>query len=174
MQEWYLYRHFSRCWGTFGALIQKPFGINQTVECTLEPPWIDNIRNISCIPEGTYTATLTRSNRFKRDLYELHDVPGRSGIRIHNGNLAGDTSMGYRSDSGGCILLGVMFDYVYGQLGVRNPINSPGWALDTFHRSTHGEPIQIKVSALPPEYMTKHTEYVLQIAAETPARRGEA
>lgn len=40
----------------------------------------------TAIPTGTYKVSLTWSNRFKRVLPLLHDVPGFEGIRIHAGN----------------------------------------------------------------------------------------
>lgn len=54
------------------------------------------------IPAGTYKVRLTYSGRFQRTLPELLEVPGRSGIRVHPGNDAGDTL--------GCILLGFTRD----------------------------------------------------------------
>lgn len=70
---------------------------------TLELPWNDNKRSISCIPAGTYLCRKT----FKRttlgglvipETFEVMRVPGRSGILIHVGN--------YPKDTQGCILLG--------------------------------------------------------------------
>lgn len=52
----------------------------------------------TCIPLGTYPVVLTFSNRFKKVMPEIMNVPGFSGIRIHAGNTAEDTD--------GCILLG--------------------------------------------------------------------
>ena len=52
----------------------------------------------TCIPNGTYTVVLSYSNRFKRVLPELLDVPHFLGIRIHSGNSSKDTE--------GCIILG--------------------------------------------------------------------
>ena len=52
----------------------------------------------TCIPNGTYTVVLSYSNRFKRILPELLDVPHFLGIRIHSGNSSKDTE--------GCIILG--------------------------------------------------------------------
>lgn len=52
----------------------------------------------SAIPYGTYNVTITPSNRFKRDLPLVENVPGFEGIRIHPGNTAEDTD--------GCILVG--------------------------------------------------------------------
>lgn len=52
----------------------------------------------TAIPYGTYTIILSMSNRFKRVLPLLLDVPDFEGIRIHSGNTA--------KDSLGCILVG--------------------------------------------------------------------
>lgn len=74
--------------------------INGEFEChTLE----DEIRNVkiygeTAIPCGTYDIIVTMSNRFKKELPILLDVSNFSGIRIHSGNTAADTS--------GCILVG--------------------------------------------------------------------
>ena len=53
---------------------------------------------LTAIPYGTYKVILSMSNRFKRVLPLLLDVPEFSGIRIHAGNTA--------DDSLGCILVG--------------------------------------------------------------------
>lgn len=54
---------------------------------TLELPWLDNLKTISCIPSGTYKVEKTYSPRFKRDLWLVKDVPNRSGIRFHSANF---------------------------------------------------------------------------------------
>jgi hypothetical protein len=68
---------------------------------TLEPPWRDNRRNVSCIPEGRYSCHfLPRSNSGKyRNIYHVRDVEGRSGILVHNGNIVRHTL--------GCVLIGM-------------------------------------------------------------------
>ena len=56
------------------------------------------IQDETAIPRGTYKMIMSMSNRFKKVLPELLDVPGFSGIRIHTGNSDKNTS--------GCLLLG--------------------------------------------------------------------
>jgi hypothetical protein len=66
----------------------------------LELQWADNAPQVSCIPVGDYKLRWTLSNRFKRYTWQIMDVPGRSGIRVHSGNFAGAGL----SDSLGCPL----------------------------------------------------------------------
>jgi len=76
--------------------------INSESFCdTLENPWLDNQRNISCIPEGQYKVRLRLARESaSRDYLHLlvQDVPNRDWILFHRGNTAKDTS--------GCILVG--------------------------------------------------------------------
>lgn len=68
---------------------------------TLENPWLNNKRNISCIPEGSYKVRLRLARESAtRDYLHLlvQDVPNRDWILFHRGNTAKDTS--------GCILVG--------------------------------------------------------------------
>jgi hypothetical protein len=89
--------------GTFTekSTIGKLF-INGEVFCdTLENPYINNKRNISCIPEGQYKVRLRLARESaSRDYLHLlvQDVPNRDWILFHRGNTAKDTS--------GCILVG--------------------------------------------------------------------
>ncbi|WP_262249831.1 DUF5675 family protein [Parapedobacter soli] len=54
---------------------------------TIELPWRDNRRNVSCIPEGRYRLVRSLGRRFHYCI-RLLDVPGRSGILIHPANDA--------------------------------------------------------------------------------------
>lgn len=65
---------------------------------TLERPWINNSKMISCIPEGKYIVNKHYSPTFK-ECFRIPNVPGRSEILIHAGNFVVDTK--------GCILVGL-------------------------------------------------------------------
>lgn len=82
---------------TFGVLLQEdqiPFAL------TLERPWKDNQRSISCIPAGAYTCKRVTSPKFGVT-FEVLNVPGRQEILFHKGNI--------QEDSHGCILIGEQF-----------------------------------------------------------------
>jgi len=64
---------------------------------TLELPWKENERRVSCITAGIYRTIKHGSPKFKQSFW-LQDVPGRSEILIHAGN--------FTSQILGCILPG--------------------------------------------------------------------
>jgi hypothetical protein len=74
--------------------------VNGVFECyTLEDKEREvKIKNETAIDKGTYKVIITPSNRFKRDLPLLLNVPKFEGIRIHSGNTNHNTE--------GCILVG--------------------------------------------------------------------
>lgn len=57
---------------------------------TIELPWRDNKRRVSCIPAGKYEVLRHKSPKFG-DCYILANVPSRSGILIHVANDADDS-----------------------------------------------------------------------------------
>jgi len=56
------------------------------------------IKSQTAIPYGRYRMRISYSPRFKKDLPEILNVPGFTGVRIHSGNTQDDTE--------GCILVG--------------------------------------------------------------------
>jgi len=80
---------------TIGELL-----IDGVFECfTLEDIERDvKVKSETAIPKGTYKVIINQSNRFKRLLPLLINVPNFEGVRIHSGNSNHDTE--------GCILVG--------------------------------------------------------------------
>lgn len=118
--------------GTFGRLY-IPEAAMAACE-VLELPWRDNRPGVSCIPDGDYEVSyMARSaiGRFE-DVYWLREVPARTGILIHAGNRAGDVARGYRADSDGCLLPGM----VRGSLGHQPAVLRSREALSWLHHYT--------------------------------------
>ncbi len=89
----------------------KVVSFNPLLVCsTLELPWKDNARNVSCIPEGTYQFAKRKigsfyarySKRLGHDFtIQVKGVPDRDYILVHIGNVLEDTR--------GCVLVGRRF-----------------------------------------------------------------
>jgi hypothetical protein len=80
---------------------------------TLELPWRENRRRISCIPPGLYT--VRRREKWKRTAkygftYQVENVPGRDAILFHPANRP--------SEIEGCIATGLSIGFVDGVRGV--------------------------------------------------------
>ena len=91
--------------GTFGRLSAAGRGWH-----TVERPWADNARNVSCIPEGVYTVRRDYYHRGGYEAFEIENVPDRSEIKIHIGNTMDDVS--------GCIAVGMDLGWVHGKWAV--------------------------------------------------------
>ena len=91
--------------GTFGVL-----RMDGEVFCvTLEPPDRGNLPDVSCIPAGEYECCRVETPSFGTT-FEIADVPGRTHILFHQGNVVADTH--------GCVLLGRSFGHVGGERAV--------------------------------------------------------
>lgn len=89
----------------YGVLVNglTPFAV------ALERPWRNNRVGESCIPAGTYECKRVLSPKFGVT-FEVTNVPGRSAILFHKGNID--------DDSHGCILVGESFNPVLGKPGI--------------------------------------------------------
>ena len=68
--------------------------------CTLELPWNENKRNISCIPTGEYKVKIRESEKYGLH-YQVENVMMRDYILIHPAN--------YYKQLRGCIAVGKAF-----------------------------------------------------------------
>jgi len=66
---------------------------NVILSNSLELPWLNNQRNVSCIPEGIYPIVQRSSSRFRAHLL-IKDVPGRDYILLHPANDASEELRG--------------------------------------------------------------------------------
>jgi len=105
--------------GVFGVFLDGriPFCL------TLERPWLNNQRNVSCINGGEYVCRRVQSPKFG-NTFEVTNVRGRSEILFHKGNLM--------EDSHGCILLGEQYE----SLGGKPAILASGKAFSEFLERT--------------------------------------
>lgn len=73
----------------------------------------------TAIPAGRYRVQITWSNRFKREMIQLMDVPGFAGIRVHPGN--------WHTNTEGCILPGMKYGTKNGDYMVRDSRKASGY-----------------------------------------------
>lgn len=59
---------------------------------TLELPWHDNRRGISCTKPGTDHGRVWWSTRLKLPVLRFDDRDGRQDVEVHNGNFAADAA----------------------------------------------------------------------------------
>lgn len=99
--EIYRHQYTKKGGATLGTLCVLTEYETITYSCkTLELEWLNNERQRSCIPSGSYKVTKWNSPKFGA-CFKIHDVKGRSDILIHSGN--------FKSQTKGCILVGERF-----------------------------------------------------------------
>lgn len=87
--------------GTLGLLQND----GETICYTIELPWLNNKRMVSCIPEGKYILKKRYSNKFGWHIH-LIDVPGRALILIHPANDAKKELLGCIAPVSNCTGIG--------------------------------------------------------------------
>lgn len=113
--------------GTFGVLL-----VNGKCLCvTAEPPWLNNLAHISCIPNGYYEVIRVNSPSFG-NTFEVFKVPDRTHILFHAGNYVEHTE--------GCILLAERFGEYKGHKTFNNKrgILNGRQAFDKFKKVLEG------------------------------------
>jgi hypothetical protein len=98
----------------------------------LEPPWLNNKRDVSCIPEGEYLCTRHHSSRYGTTW--AIPVDGREGVIFHWGNSI--------IDSLGCPLPGMSIGYLDGRRAVIHSKACFKWLMK---QSQHLEELKLTV-----------------------------
>jgi len=96
---------------------------------SLERGWVNNESRISCIPTGNYELVLEHSNKFKKDLWEIKGVHGRSECKFHAAN--------YWKQLNGCIALGKNRKYIDGDSIM--DVTSSRDTMKLFHNALDGD-----------------------------------
>ncbi len=96
---------------------------------SLERGWMNNQNSISCIPEGEYPLILEYSPRFRKELWEVKDVPNRSECKFHSAN--------YWYQLNGCIALGNNRKFIDGDEIMDITSSKP--TMKQFHEVLNGE-----------------------------------
>ena len=137
----HLQRTFRTPLATYGVLtvVDGPLTLFKCL--TLELPWRDNKRSISCAPPGAYPMDFEWSPRFKQNLWELKEVPNRSEIKIHSAN--------YVEQLNGCIALGSGIADINGD-GIADITNSRA-TVGRFHKVLKDEKTVYIIIADPPD-----------------------
>jgi hypothetical protein len=100
------------------------------VEDKVRAPGV-KVQDETAIPAGSYKMRISKSPKFGRLLPEILDVPGFSGIRIHKGNTAADSS--------GCLIIGR-------RLGPKLPVELSAIAEKKLLAAINGREMKIFIS----------------------------
>jgi len=87
----FLYREVFTAKSTIGKLYLNGKAFCYTLEDVVRADGI-KIQDETAIPEGVYKVILSMSNRFKRIMPLLLNVPNFNGVRMHGGNKSENTS----------------------------------------------------------------------------------
>ena len=125
--------------GTLGVLTADGLRLD-----VMEPPPRDNRRNRSCIPVGAYEVAPHISPRFGRCLL-VTDVPNRSHILIHAGNVGGDVDLGWHTHTLGCLLPGLARGRIEVKGRVQAAVLSSRTALRNLMAWAAGKPFHMEI-----------------------------
>lgn len=97
----------------------------------------------TAIPLGRYEVVIAPSQRFKRLMPRLLDVPGFDGILIHPGNTAKDTA--------GCILVGQVHGMLEGKPAVLRSRAAFDALFPKLERAIQQGPCWLTITSAPPD-----------------------
>ena len=126
---------------------------------TVELPWRENARGVSCIPAGIYLFKWRTDSPAHGECYEewddpetakKEDVPERDCVQIHAANLAGDAAKGYVAQLRGCIAPGLAFAMfpagtIKGQKTPQKGVTQSGKALEALINETKKELLELEI-----------------------------
>ena len=129
--------------GTLGRLLCGD-GAEAPDLYVMEPPWRDNRPNRSCIPSGAYDVVPHRSPRYGA-CYLVRDVPGRSHILAHPGNVGGDKELGLHTHTLGCLLFGLARGWLRVRGRRQRAVLSSKPAVRHFMQWADGRPVRLEI-----------------------------
>lgn len=77
---------------------------------SLERPWLENQRRVSCIPAGEYEMNLKHVSPKNGACFSIEDVPDRDHIQMHSANRIKDII--------GCVAPGLQYGELMGEFAV--------------------------------------------------------
>jgi len=141
MKKVTMYRFGSTDEGTFGLMT-----VDGKFWHSLELPDRENKPNISCVPIGKYTVKQRYSPSFRKNLYEVKSVRGRSYILIHGANFAGDEKKGFQTHLQGCITLGKQIGRANNKYkNKQRCVFSSRVAINEFEAHLNREPFELEI-----------------------------
>jgi hypothetical protein len=119
--------------------IISEFWINNKKFFMIEDPLREvKIKGITGIERGIYKVIMTMSNRFKKIMPLLLDVPDFKGVRIHSGNT--------ELDSEGCLIIGSKLGYLNDKRAVLNSKDSCSYVYSEIQKAINkGEDVTIEL-----------------------------
>jgi hypothetical protein len=142
--------------GTFGRLSGEKFS------CYIgELPWRNNKPSLSRVNPGSYLCKIRWSPTFKRHLFHLKGVDGRTYILMHSGNFVGDKLKGWDAHSAGCLIFGRRLGALKNGNGHHQKavLNSRSTERK-FRRATDGKPFILKIVDVPKAKVTRSKQRV--------------
>lgn len=124
----------------------------------VEPPWDDNLPDVSCFPTGPHPAWYGWSPRHHCHVYHV-GVERRAGIEI-------EPAANWASELLGCMALGRRIVNFHGRPGRTWGVTNSGSSRRAFERELRGRPFTLRTTKLDAGHpMAADLDYRLRLAA---------